>query len=188
MKYSRAANAPKTWHHKFAPLYQMRMKRRPTRAERRFDQILDEALKGFTLTEHKPTQVNLNGPKRKFKKQKIFEDQIHHKAYIVDFFIPDVNLVFEIDGPSHNNPEQQVYDSARTEFLGTRGIQVIRILNEETLDPVKLAGKIKAIMNDRIKSIRTKNDLKSDPRFFTYLYGYVPRWAKNKIDGSRWRR
>src|SRR3990172_1668316 len=105
MEYYKQVDAPRlksNWHHKKAQYYQMRMKRRPTRAERRFNNILDQALKGFDFSLYKPTQTKKYESKRKFKKQRIFEDYLHKKAYIVDFFIPEINLAFEIDGSSHD--------------------------------------------------------------------------------------
>lgn len=112
------------------------MKRRPTRAERRFDDILDAALKGFDLPMIKQTQVKHKKDRkpRKFKKQKIFEDSKNKKAYIADFFIPSLNLVIEIDGPNHSQPEQQRYDQIRSSFLATRNIKVIRFTNDDTFN------------------------------------------------------
>ena len=126
----------KQWHHKRAQLYQLKMKCSPTRAERRFDDILDEALKSdkslpiFKATQSKKTRWDRK--KRKFKKQKIFEFSQLKKAYIVDFYIPGLRLVIEIDGTSHDKSES--YDNARTRALNTRGIKVIRFTNNETLD------------------------------------------------------
>lgn len=182
MEYNQEVTGPRQrWHHKKAQLYQMRMKRRPTRAERRFDGILDRALKGFDFPLLKPTQVHRRGPRRKFKKQRIFEDQHHRKAYIVDFYIPAVKLAIEVDGPSHDAPEQQEYDATRTAFLGTRGVSVLRITNDETLHAKALIRKIiAAVLRAQEKGLERER-LKSNPAFYNYLYGYVPGWATNKV-------
>ena len=142
------------WHHRKASLYQLRMKRRPTRAERRFDDILDEALKEIPLPSFKTTQAKAtkwHRKKRKFKKQRIFEDQARQKAYIVDFYIPALKLVIEIDGPSHE--KQQDYDAVRSSFLATRGIKVLRFLNEETEDFKVCLAKVKPMIHERVETL-----------------------------------
>jgi very-short-patch-repair endonuclease len=49
---------------------------------------------------------------------------------IVDFYLPEQNLVIEIDGPCHD-PEK---DRRRDEwFTRERGIKIIRISNEEAM-------------------------------------------------------
>ncbi len=47
--------------------------------------------------------------------------------YIADFFIPELGLVFEIDGSSHDN--KIGYDKERDVYMESLGIQVIRILD-----------------------------------------------------------
>lgn len=51
--------------------------------------------------------------------------------FILDFFCYDHKLAVEIDGHSHAEPTQQAYDQARTEWLGQRGIRVIRFSNND---------------------------------------------------------
>ncbi len=51
--------------------------------------------------------------------------------FILDFFSYRHNLVIEIDGDSHADPEQQLYDAARTEWLKSRGLRVIRFSNRD---------------------------------------------------------
>ena len=45
--------------------------------------------------------------------------------YIVDFFIPELGLVFEIDGSSHDNKIE--YDAERDAFMKDLNLQVVRI-------------------------------------------------------------
>ena len=51
--------------------------------------------------------------------------------FIADFYCAEAKLVIEIDGASHNEPDQAEYDKARTEWLEDRGYKVIRITNED---------------------------------------------------------
>ncbi|MCX6751288.1 MAG: DUF559 domain-containing protein [Candidatus Nomurabacteria bacterium] len=47
--------------------------------------------------------------------------------YIVDFFIPELGLVFEIDGSSHDDKVE--YDAERDAFMDDLNLQVIRIFD-----------------------------------------------------------
>ena len=148
----------KQWHHPKAQTYQVRMKRRPTRGERRFDDILDMALVEFDLPLIKQTQAKKSWhdrKKRKFKKQKIFENQTLKKAYIVDFYIPSLKLAFEVDGPDHAKSNKAVYDIKRTAYLSTRGVKVIRFKNDDTKLPDGCIDTIKQAISLRIKELGT---------------------------------
>jgi very-short-patch-repair endonuclease len=54
-----------------------------------------------------------------FNRQKIIGN------YIVDFYVPSLGLVIEIDGNSHNNKEK--YDKYREEYFISLGMNVYRI-------------------------------------------------------------
>lgn len=63
----------------------------------------------------------------KFRRQHIIGD------YIVDFVCLDSQLVVEIDGDYHNDPEQKELDRQRTNFLQSKGFSVLRFTNEEVI-------------------------------------------------------
>ena len=63
----------------------------------------------------------------KFRRQHIIGD------YIVDFVCLKVQLIVEIDGGYHNEPEQMELDRQRTNFLESKGFSVLRFTNEEVL-------------------------------------------------------
>jgi very-short-patch-repair endonuclease len=46
--------------------------------------------------------------------------------FILDFYCAEAKLAIEIDGDIHTDPDQAVYDAARTEWLQQRGYEVIR--------------------------------------------------------------
>ena len=50
--------------------------------------------------------------------------------YIVDFACLSARLVVEVDGPSHNDAEQALYDAARTDWRVAQGWTVLRVKNE----------------------------------------------------------
>ena len=49
--------------------------------------------------------------------------------YVVDFYCAKAQLVIELDGSQHFEPEEIQKDADRTAFLESYGIQVIRIPN-----------------------------------------------------------
>ena len=51
--------------------------------------------------------------------------------YIVDFYCAQANLVIELDGSQHYEPEEAAYDAQRTRYLNGRGIEVLRFTNAE---------------------------------------------------------
>jgi very-short-patch-repair endonuclease len=55
--------------------------------------------------------------------------QVVIEQYIVDFFIPELGLVFEIDGSSHDSKIE--YDAERDAFMKDLSLQVVRISDVE---------------------------------------------------------
>ena len=54
-------------------------------------------------------------------------------ALFADFALPDLKLVVEIDGDSHNTPRQQAKDLEHTIQLMSDGWRVVRVRNEQVL-------------------------------------------------------
>jgi len=50
-------------------------------------------------------------------------------AYIADFYAPSVNLVVEVDGSQHAEPEMVEKDQIRDKYLQDLGLQVLRFEN-----------------------------------------------------------
>ena len=53
--------------------------------------------------------------------------------YIVDFFIPSLNLIIELDGGYHFTKDQIIKDRKRDSHLSTLGYLVVRITNDQVL-------------------------------------------------------
>jgi very-short-patch-repair endonuclease len=53
--------------------------------------------------------------------------------FIADFFYPALDLVVEVDGDSHFEPEQQQWDTDRTEHFVSIGLRELRFTNEQVL-------------------------------------------------------
>ena len=60
-----------------------------------------------------------------FYRQKILGD------YIVDFYAPSVQLVIEVDGSQHYEPEEIEKDLSRDAYLDTLKIHVLRFDNHQ---------------------------------------------------------
>lgn len=63
--------------------------------------------------------------KRKFRRQHPIG------PWVADFACPAIKLAIEVDGPSHDTPDQQAWDGMKTEYLRTSGWRVIRIKNAD---------------------------------------------------------
>jgi very-short-patch-repair endonuclease len=60
-----------------------------------------------------------------FRRQQIID------GLIVDFYCHAAGLVVEVDGPVHE--EQAEYDAERDRVLAARGLQILRVKNEEVM-------------------------------------------------------
>ena len=65
--------------------------------------------------------------------------------YIVDFYCHEYRLVIEIDGDSHAQDGAKIKDKKRTEFMESKGLQVIRFTNQEVLH--RIDGVIQTLEN-----------------------------------------
>lgn len=53
--------------------------------------------------------------------------------YIVDFYAPDIALVIEIDGLSHDVPERSRYDAQRQQRIEAWGVRFLRFQDNDVL-------------------------------------------------------
>ncbi|WP_046243402.1 endonuclease domain-containing protein [Hymenobacter terrenus] len=60
---------------------------------------------------------------RKFRRQHSIGE------FILDFYCPQEKLAVELDGAGHFTASGNLHDAARTEYLNTAGIRVIRFAN-----------------------------------------------------------
>ena len=62
-----------------------------------------------------------------------FKRQYSVDYFVIDFYCPELKLAVEVDGESHNNPEQREYDIKRQKYLEEFKINFVRIKDEELL-------------------------------------------------------
>lgn len=82
----------------------------------------------------------------KFRRQQIIS------GFVADFFCHKANLVVEVDGGIHDEPDQKEYDEHRTEVFKTRGLSVLRFKNKAVLNETesviqKITDEVKARLN-----------------------------------------
>jgi len=63
-----------------------------------------------------------------------FRRQVSFGPYIVDFYCPKEKLVLELDGPYHQIERRIRYDTKRTKYLESLGLQVIRFKNRQVFE------------------------------------------------------
>ncbi len=68
----------------------------------------------------------------KFRRQQVIG------RYVVDFYCDEVKLVIEVDGESHTYTEAK--DRARQRELESRGLNMIRFLNDDVLRDLEAMG------------------------------------------------
>jgi type I restriction enzyme M protein len=74
-----------------------------------------------------------------------FRRQHQIGSYIADFYCDEQKLVIELDGPVHDNAQQQKHDAKRDAYLTSMGNTVIRLSNDLVLnDPQAALSRILA--------------------------------------------
>ena len=51
--------------------------------------------------------------------------------YIADFYCAAANLVIELDGSQHYDPDSMEYDKQREEYMNQHGLHTLRFTNEQ---------------------------------------------------------
>lgn|SRR3990167_3972844 len=64
-----------------------------------------------------------------FKDQHIYKVGNKRKPFIVDFWLPELKTVIEVDGEYHNSSEQKEKDLKRDLIIADKGHKIIRIKN-----------------------------------------------------------
>ena len=77
-----------------------------------------------------------------------FRRQHPIKYFIADFYCAKADLIVEVDGGVHNDPDAQEWDINRTAELEKSGITVIRFTNEEVFNDIeRVIQKIRQQLN-----------------------------------------
>lgn len=85
--------------------------------------------KNSTVAESKLWKEYLKSHKYKFTRQKPIDN------YIVDFYCSKLGLIIEVDGTTHLDNRDIIYDKSRTTILEEKyGLRVIRFWNDDVLN------------------------------------------------------
>ena len=95
-----------------------------------------ELRNNLTLAERKLWHEHLKNHKYIFLRQKPIDN------YIVDFYCSKLKLVIEIDGGTHLDEKDILYDTKRTEALGKYGLKVLRFWNDDVLNGAHIIGEV----------------------------------------------
>ncbi len=106
-------------------------RKKPTEAEARFEEVLEQ-LDGGRLRGRFICQWPFGG------------------KWILDAYIPELRLGFEVDGGCHNEPDQKERDRLKARDCADFGITLIRVTNEEVTgkDRDALAAKIRDAISE----------------------------------------
>jgi very-short-patch-repair endonuclease len=63
-----------------------------------------------------------------------FRRQHPYGRFILEVFCVEHQLEIEVDGGIHSTPDQIAYAAARTEYLASHGIRVLRFSNEQVMN------------------------------------------------------
>jgi len=92
--------------------------------------------KNMTLAEKKLWKDFLKNHKYKFTRQKPINN------YIVDFYCSGLGLVIEVDGTTHLDKKDILYDKKRTADLAKYGLKILRFWNNDILNGAYAVGEI----------------------------------------------
>jgi very-short-patch-repair endonuclease len=95
--------------------------RKPTPSEERFLFILYQVRKYLRISQ----DLDIG----QIYKQQIIMSNSVSTGYILDFYLPRLDLAYEIDGPSHD--KQTDYDRKRDSYVAAKGIETVRYKNRE---------------------------------------------------------
>jgi len=115
---------------------------KPTRAEAQFLTLLYQVHKYLELSQ----RIDIGS----IYTQQVITSNTAKTGYILDFYLPRINLAFEVDGSFHDNRKN--YDKIRDEYIATKGLKIIRYKNEDVFvngfrDVIRGWLKINRIMN-----------------------------------------
>lgn len=102
----------------------------------------------FNKVEYKPRRQALRGnmtePEKKLwqilrgKQMGVkFRRQHGIGHYIADFYCPELKLVIEVDGDSHQSADAQDYDTIRHDFMLSLGITTLRFTNDQVMHNIE---------------------------------------------------
>lgn len=122
--------------------FSLQNQQKPTASEARFLFILYQVRKYLRITE----DIDIG----KILKQQVIMSNSVSTGYILDFYLPRLDLAYEIDGPSHDKRTE--YDKRRDTFVLAKHTETVRYKND-------------AVFNDGFRD-RLREDIKAHIQFY----------------------
>ena len=98
------------------------------------------------------------------KHQAQFKRQVTCGRYILDFYCPKAKLAIELDGSYHRFSEISENDQARTDYLNSVGICVMRFPNRDVWQAFdRVCEQIDYVVRERISSLITSSTVCDGP-------------------------
>ena len=82
--------------------------------------------------------------------------------YVLDFYCPKLKLAIELDGGQYAQDDNQDYDAARSAYLKSQGIDVIRFWNHEVLQATENVLAMMAQKNSPSPSYAKRGDRRGE--------------------------
>ncbi len=76
-----------------------------------------------------------------------YEYQKPMRPYVVDFYLPDYNLILEIDGKGHTYTHRERKDKSRDTYFRNRGMKTLRIVSGEAT-PDRIRNSLSEILDE----------------------------------------
>ena len=71
-----------------------------------------------------------------------------------------MKLVIEVDGSSHDSPNDLLFDEERSRILENSGIKILRFRNEEIQSVIRdMKGYIESLIDERYRELYENNQL-----------------------------
>ncbi len=89
-----------------------------------------------------------------------FRRQVTIGTCILDFYCAAAKLAIELDGSQHFTDEGKQHDEARTNFLESQGIQVLRYPNSMVMKNLQgVCSDIDRVVQQRVESFESKESV-----------------------------
>ena len=89
-----------------------------------------------------------------------FRRQVTIGKFILDFYCAAAKLAIELDGSQHFTAEGQKHDEARTNFLMSQGIMVLRYSNAVVMQNLQgVCSEIDRTVRYRVEELEQRNDI-----------------------------
>ena len=74
-------------------------------------------------------------------------------AFVIDFYVPELKLAIEIDGPTHYGEVAEAYDARRQSYIESKGIRFLRFTNRQVYRELDAVVEAIRLVMEKIRSV-----------------------------------